>query len=477
MTKVKNSLFSFFLLFLSALIFGLNSSIFSWIVFVPLLYLVHIVDFKWCWLYGGIYGVLASSFFVFWLITYNFPAMVGVWIIFFIYCSILFFLLKIVDLYFPKISILCNFILLMLYQFVQTLGFTGFNYGVIGYSQYKNLLMIQTSSFFGVWGITGIMILFSCLVYKILIDKKIKSFSTIIGISLEAVFILSSLIYGAISIKSVKNRDKNCKTISICAVQNNSDPWINGLSSYWNDLNTLIELTDKALKENPDIKIVVWPETAIVPSIKKAFYLKNDMARTNYVQNLLEYIESKDCAFLIGNFNVDLQNGNEYNSAFFFIPKENVIPPEPIEYSKIHLVPFAEYFPWKKAFPHIYEKLLDGDSQLWTPGKERVVFNYNGFRFSSPICFEDNFGSECKLFVKNGAKAFLNLSNDAWSKSSRCRTQHLQMAVFRSVENKIPTVRSTVDGVTCYINSYGKIESRCKVKTQNYICVKIPVIE
>ena len=94
MTKVKNSLFSFFLLFLSALIFGLNSSIFSWIVFVPLLYLVHTIDFKLCWLYGGIYGVLASSFFVFWLITYNFPAMIGVWILFFIYCSVLFVLFE-----------------------------------------------------------------------------------------------------------------------------------------------------------------------------------------------------------------------------------------------------------------------------------------------------------------------------------------------------------------------------------------------
>lgn len=106
--------------------------------------------------------------------------------------------------------------------------------------------------------------------------------------------------------------------------------------------------------------------------------------------------------------------------------------------------------------------LLNGDTHLWTPGTESVVFDVNDFSFSTPVCFEDNFSSLCRKFVKNGAKAFVSLSNDAWSKSEKCQIQHLKMAVFRSVENHVPSVRCSVSGETCIINSYGKIENRIK---------------
>ena len=39
----------------------------------------------------------------------------------------------------------------------------------------------------------------------------------------------------------------------------------NGIENYSESLQQLITLTDEALEINPDIKIVVWPETAFVP--------------------------------------------------------------------------------------------------------------------------------------------------------------------------------------------------------------------
>lgn len=463
------------LLIFSSFLFGFNNFIISWFVFVPVLFLVNRISLKSAWIYGGLYGILSSSIYVWWLVTYDFASMLGVWILFFLYCSVLFVLLKIVELYLSKYSFFCQILLLMLYQFVQTLGFAGFNYGVIGYSQYRILSFIQSADVFGVWGVTFILVISSCLIYKLCSERKLSYFSIIL-VSVQLCLIVSNCIYGAIKINKINARDNKCEKVIVCAIQNNSDPWINGLDAYWKDLSVLKEYTDKAL-ESQKIDIVLWPETAIVPSINKAWYLRKDVKRTEYVENLLEYIESKDNAFVIGNFNVDLQTGKEYNSAFFFESKKNVIPPEPQVYSKIHLVPFAEYFPYEKAFPHFYKFLLNGQNQLWSPGTEYTVFEYKGLKFSTPICFEDTFGNDCKKFYKNGARAFLNMSNDAWSKSKKCRKQHLQMAVFRSVENHIPTVRSTVDGVTCYITSTGKIETKCKIQTEDYLVCKIPVIK
>ena len=78
--------------------------------------------------------------------------------------------------------------------------------------------------------------------------------------------------------------------------------------------------------------------------------------------------------------------------------------------------------------------------------------------------------------MKNkGAKFFISLINDSWGKSFVCQNQHLAMSVFRSVENKLPSVRCTVSGQTCYISSWGKIENLCESFTQTYNHYEIPI--
>ena len=112
---------------------------------------------------------------------------------------------------------------------------------------------------------------------------------------------------------------------------------------------------------------------------------------------------------------------------------------------------------------------------MWTQGKEINVFDINNFRFSTPICFEDTFGDICRKMRMNGAECFFNLSNDAWSKSLACQNQHLAMAGFRWVENKIPAVRSTSSGQTCIINQYGTIEEMCAPFCSSYLVGNVPI--
>ena len=119
-------------------------------------------------------------------------------------------------------------------------------------------------------------------------------------------------------------------------------------------------------------------------------------------------------------------------------------------------------------------------SHLWSPGKEYYVFKSNDIKFSTPICFEDTFGNLCRQFVKNkneegGAELFINISNDAWSKSESCQEQHLSMAVLRSVENKVPTARSTSSGTTCFIDSNGKIILKAKSFCEEAICSEVHI--
>lgn len=458
-----------FLLLLSSFLFGLDNAVLSWVSFTPLFMLIDRIKVKESFLYGAIYGLLSSYLYAPWLINFNTIAGIFVYFIFLIRWSFLLFLLKIVNKKCKGLAGGVSCLLLVCYEWVKTQGFLGISYTNIGYTQYKNLALIQAASIGGVFIVSFILYLSSYTLFMLL-KLKSKKNKRECFIYL-AVFLMLNLIfytYGAVKISIIKGKEKSFSNkITVCAVQSNEDPFSFGIEEYEKNCNTLIELSKKAQEEGKKIDLIVWPETAVVPSIMKN-YSAIDTRRKKLVDRLLEFIDSGHSAFLIGNFHIDKEE-KEFNAAFLFVPKVNTIPPLPQVYKKVHLVPFSETFPYKKQFPFIYDKLLDGGVQLWEAGEERNVLKLGGFTFGTPICFEDTFGKDSRIFFKNGAKAFINISNDSWGASHKCQEQHLKMAVFRSVENNLPTVRSATSGVTCFINRYGKITKRVKEFVPGYL--------
>lgn len=441
------------------------------------------------WLWGLLYGCISYALYVPWLFTYSPLALAGVCIVYAFYCSLLFLALKAAEQFCGKSAAFVQCALIVLYEYLKTVGFLGFSYGINGYTQYKNVYFIQTADMFGVFGVSAVLDFSSVVLYHLIrffcarsTGKKggarVRSGGFLLlaaEIAVLAFGVIFSYCYGFYRISAVEENQRDARRMTVAAVQNNADPWKGGVDFYRKDVHSLIALSAEILETYPETELVVWPETAVVPSIMKHYYEPEKTERKKLVTELLQFIDGQNAAFLIGNF--DARGDSDFNSAFLFRPGQNVIPPEPEIYSKIHLVPFSEYFPYDKQFPRIYRLLLNGDSHLWTPGSERTVMNVNGLHFAVPICFEDSFGADMRKFVENGAAAFINMSNDAWSKSSRAQMQHLQNAVFRSVENHIPSVRSTASGVTCIIDSCGRITERCDEFCEGYVVGTVPVLE
>lgn len=482
-------IYSPLLLFISILIFVISNpnilftngiGVLGFFIYLPVLLLIRRTSLKSVWSYGAIYGALSYGLYGYWL--YNFHPL-GLWIVCICYAVILSFVfvgLKLLSLCFKKNDWLLQFLFLCVYEYIKTLGFLGFSYGGVAYTLWRYTVIIQIVDIIGVFGLNLIVIFPSVWLSKSLRTEKWKELrynkSIILSAFLWLMCVISIIFYGLVDIK--KGNPK--KYISVIAVQNNENPWKNGIDEYQKNVDCLMQLTDQALNENPDAKIVVWSETAIAPSILENYYGKEDFRRYELVYNLLRYLNKKNCVFVIGNSNQQTFSDGRierYNSAFVFESGKNVIPPEPETYSKIKLVPFTEDFPYKEQFPRLYKKLLNGDFHLWDKGDEIKVFEKCGLKFSTPICFEDTFGSVCRPMIVNGARAFINLSNDAWSKSEVCQNQHLAMAVFRSVENRVPTVRSTASGQTCIINQHGKIVEMSEPFEKNYVVGKIPLYE
>lgn len=501
--KIKNSAVKnlFLILFGCILFFLSHPNIFfkngigflAFFSYVPFCMLLHKVSLKNAWFFGGVYGAVTYAAVLFWLWNFHAFAFIFLCIYFFLLYAILFSALKALNFLFKKNCFLVQFLCLCSFEYLRTLGFLGFSYGEIAYSQWKFLPLIQISNITGIFGVNLIVIFPSFLIAEFLesgivslknktkkSENKQKIFSkrTLVSYSVLWIFVFAlSIVYGKVQMNSKKN-EKSSSYVKIALIQNNEHPWENGIESHVKNVNNLIELSKKATEKN-DIDIVVWPETAVAPSIIYHFYKMDNSERLKLALKIIDFMNSSSSAFLIGNAHIENDSDvlTYFNSTLFFEPQKNIFPPEPVIYSKQHLVPFSENFPLEKYFPHLSKVLKNGAPAFWTAGNRNQIFSYNDFDFVTPICFEDTFGDDCRKMILDGGRTFVNVSNDSWALSEVSQKQHLSMAVFRSAENSLPSVRCTTSGQTCFVSRIGRIEKELKAFSNDILVAQVPVFQ
>ena len=170
-------------------------------------------------------------------------------------------------------------------------------------------------------------------------------------------------------------------------------------------------------------------------------------------------------------------------------------------YAKVHLVPFGEYVPFRESWPGLYRYLAGltpypYDYSLTAGSADqaplRVAYDGGEARFQAAICYEDAFAYRVREMVRLrpcSAKAtqgdggqvrpaagsarkaidfLVNISNDGWftaqmgedpwrlAQTAEHR-QHLNLCVFRAIENRIAVVRSVNTGTSAVIASDGRI--------------------
>jgi apolipoprotein N-acyltransferase len=166
-----------------------------------------------------------------------------------------------------------------------------------------------------------------------------------------------------------------------------------------------------------------------------------------------------------------------YNTAFLYRPDGTQ---SPLQYNKIHLVPFGEVVPFKKSAPWLYRILM-----IFTPydydysldyGTEYTIFPIEVekriYKFGVMICYEDTVPKIARTFAldEHGKKRLdwlVNISNDGWFVRytggkvypSAELAQHTAVCVFRAIENRLAVVRSVNTGISCIIDTLGNIKN------------------
>lgn len=445
---------------------------------IPVFYVIWRSKWSTVWLYGAFYGFLFYLFYNYWLKTFHPLAILIAPILECVQYMLLFMCLKLSKTLVKRHYSLLATLFYSAYLYLTQQGFLAYPYGNIASALYGFTSLIQIVSVTGIWGLDLIVVLPQVIISECLFEKEWKTSRWDLLISL---LILSSTWIGGVFVKKKWENKESDRVMRIAAIQHSADTWKGGYSTYKENFENLKRLTMEAMEENPDM--VVWSETAFVPSVAWHSAYPNNVATSRLCNDFVSFGSNLGVPLVTGNpegvikdkeLSPILESGDwnwkTYNTVILF--SEGGIKGT---YRKQHLVPFTEYFPYEKELPWLYNLLLANDYKWWEVGEDATIFEYDGVKFSTPICFEDTFGYLNAEFVSKGAEMLLNLSNDFWSMSVQAELQHYQLAVFRAVENRVPLLRSTNSGITCLVLPDGSTHGVLDTFTQAWGVYEVPI--
>ena len=332
-------------------------------------------------------------------------------------------------------------------EYIRSFGALGFPWSNFALSQSQYVYLIQFIEVTGTYGVSFIIIGFNIILYNVS-KKKITLYRGLFFI-VFCVIGLSIAGWGRINSLSIFQQK-----IGVAIVQPNINP-----NTKWQNKKKVITHMDslhhEAVKYQPDL--IVFPETAL-PT-----YLVRDNRTRNKLQRS---VDDSNIPLLTGTIHSSYENNSKYyyNSSMFIIPQKDYE-----LYSKIHLVPFAEY-DLMPAFFHPLSKLnINIDRGNFKSGKTYKVFKHKNLLFSNLICYESSIPKISRRFVSKGVEFLVIQANDGWLGKSFGPHQHFELARLRAIENRISIVRCANTGISGVINFDGTITEKVKLNEKKII--------
>jgi len=496
-SEIKNYLGLAFLFALTAALLSIiqpptGLSGFAWVAYVPfILACSPRVRFK---------TLIISAYIVslcYWLINlyWIYPVTIVGWIVFCAYTALLWPLLA-VAVRFCRAKKLPLFltaaILIVGAERLQGFFLGGFLWRHLSHSQYANIILIQIADIFGAAGLSLLIAMVNALFADLLIasyHKKLFTMRLLLKTLLVTAALAATFFYGRWRI------EQSDKIIEygplVAALQSNIPQSVKSSDSDEINEQTFTELLQESNKTlNAAPLLIVWPETVVPAILDERILRVIDPSSTHKQFDLRLREHAKDRAYLlvgaaggkpkfIGNLTIQ-GLAARYNSAFLYTPHGNKAYQQ---YNKIHLVPFGEFVPFKKKMTWLYDFLMkftpyNYDYSL-DAGDEYTIFEIEKhdqssriYKFSVMICYEDTVPDIARRFTLNERAQkqidwLINISNDGWfvrfendkAYPSTELAQHAAVCVFRAVENRIAVLRSVNTGISCLIDSTGRIKN------------------
>ncbi|MBF0211605.1 MAG: apolipoprotein N-acyltransferase, partial [Desulfamplus sp.] len=359
-------------------------------------------------------------------------------------------------------------------EYIRSIFMSGFPWGLVGYSQYSHLELIQIADITSVYGISFIVVLTNAVIARILALKSKQNYKSEIAISIFSLFLIFGFLigYGKFRITDIKNESDKGKILNISVVQGNIEQALKWEEAYQKStIEKYCKLSIKAAQEfklnfqnrgakSDKLNLIIFPETAL------PFYYTWNKNLSNEINSCIKDVGTN---FLIGSpsfktIDKAAKIYQFYNRAYMVNELGVVIG----SYDKVHLVPFGEYVPFGRYLSFLGKIIAQaGDFSAGKRDAQPLLFNLSSDSVKSNsvlsssagvlICFEVIFPYLARESVNNGAQLLVTMTNDAWFGYTSAPKQHFAMAIFRAVENRRAVARAANTGISGFIDPTGKV--------------------
>lgn len=337
-------------------------------------------------------------------------------------------------------------------EWLRGVLFPQFPWNNAGIALHANIPMIQIADITGVGGISFLVVMANLMlvatIKRLVLEVRMGVRRPHYDFAVTVALVALTWAYG---IRQVFAPAPAAVEFSFAAVQANIPQNVRNNLTFESDVQARYKKhTEVALAMRPDL--LLWPESA---TPRPVF---NDQPTWDFVRELAG---RDDGDFLLGT--VYFSDKGDFNSVAMLSAHAQ----EAQMYHKMHLVPFGEYVPFRKAFPlfaWVVGDLVPDDFDAGT-GPVILEMSSKPVKIGPLICFEDVIGDLARKFALEGAQAFAVVTNDGWFRASAGSRQHAAHAVFRCVENKLPMIRAANTGVTCLVDRLGQVKETLQTET------------
>jgi len=359
-------------------------------------------------------------------------------------------------------------------EMLQARLFSGFPWNLFGSSQFQLLPLIQIASVCGVYGVSFIIVWTSLSLFSaalVILHQPTHRHAWLGEIILPLTALVGVFIFG---FARLREQSPNGPTLRVAFIQPSIPQkwiWASGEDSSW--FSRVLDLTKQALTNETDL--VLWPEAAIPKMIRydqETLDVITGLAKSNRVWMI---VGSDDAEPRVNSQNT--RDSAYFNCSFLVSPNGTLVS----RYCKRNLVIFGEYIPLVRWLPFV--KWFTPISSGFTPGDKVVPFELSDLKakVATLICFEDMFPHLTLEYVEADTDFLVNLTNDGWFGESAEQWQHTAGAIFRAVENGIPLARCCNNGITCWVDSRGRIREIFRNETGSvygpgFMTAQIPVL-
>lgn len=341
-------------------------------------------------------------------------------------------------------------------EYIRAHLLTGFPWCLLGYSQFRNLHLIQIADLSGVYGLTFLIVVVNCLIYRLLSKRNWRGiFSVKWEFLITALIISVVFAYGHFRLTQEPTGSESRSSVRCAIVQGNIDQSVKWDPAHQaNTMLTYQRLTRAACDSKPEL--IVWPETSV------PFFFQD-----NEEQSSLLYALARESGALIvfgSPAYKDIDGVRRYhNRSYALTPLGH-----PLQYyDKVHLLPFGEYVPLKKLLFFVSRLVpATGDFEA---GKKIVPLSQDKLCMGILICYEAIFPELARTHSREGANILINITNDAWFGITSAPYQHLCMSSFRAVENRMPMIRAANTGISAFIGTKGNIIEESTIFTEDVL--------